>query len=172
MTAAPGGGAVKAARAAGFVAAVLAVLVLGALSRVPWPAREETGALVRLSWRARSEAVMDCRRLSEAEQAGLPAHMRQDSVCERRAIPLGLRVRVDGRAVLEETLRGAGARGDRPLYVFREIPVAAAPHRIEVELRRLIEGAPAVRLDQTVRLAAGEIALVTLDDQSRLVVRR
>lgn len=161
----------RAAQVAGLLVAALAAVGLGALSRVPWTAGgSDADALVRLSWRARSEAVLDCRTLTAEEREALPVHMQQDSVCERRAIPFRLAVRLDGRETIDETLHGAGARGHRPLYVFREIPVTAAPHRIEVEFGWLAEGAPPLRLDRGIRPARGEIILVTMDEDNRLIV--
>jgi hypothetical protein len=155
----------------GAIVVVLATAMLGALSRVPWNAGgSDDQALVRLSWRARSESVLACRPLSVEEREGLPAHMRQDSVCERRASPFRLAVRLDGEEVADDTLRGAGARGDRPLYVLREVPVAAGRHRIQVEFGRLAESATPLRLDEQVQPAKGEIVLVTLGENRLLIV--
>lgn len=159
------------ARILGMLVAAFAAIALGALSRVPWSAgRAESEAMVRLSWRARSEAIVDCRPLTAEERDDLPVHMRRDSVCERQTIPFRLAVRLDGRKAIDETLQGGGARGDRPLYVFREIPVTAVPHRIELEVKRLAEGAPPLRLDRWIHPAPGEIVLITLDEDNRLIV--
>lgn len=161
----------SAARIAGWVVIVLAILTLGALSRVPWNAGgSDAEALVRLSWRARSESVLACRPLSVEEREDLPAHMQQDSLCERSASPFRLAVRLDGESVADDTLRGGGARGDRPLYVLREVPVTEGPHRIEVEFGRLAESATPLRLDQRVRPSRGEIILVTLWEDRLLIV--
>jgi hypothetical protein len=159
------------------VVVVVSALALAALSVLPYtpPAAEE--GLLRLSWRARGERVQECRRVSDEEQAGLPAHMRREEVCEGRLLPAHLLVEVDGRVVVDDTVRARGARGDRPLYVFHEIalPPGRHPVRIRFEREERQEGGatPALlELTQTLALAAGEVALVTYDtDLAALVVR-
>jgi hypothetical protein len=117
----------------------LAVLValavtfgIAALSRVPYAADESDRALVRFSWRTPSAFVEECRRLSQEEIERLPVHMRREEVCEGRVLPYRLLVRIDGRTVYDELVRAAGARGDRPLYVFRELPAAPGEYLVEV----------------------------------------
>lgn len=109
-----------------------AILAIGAASRAPWSATPADRALVRLSWRAPSQVSEECRPLSEAEKAELPVHMRVPEVCERRAVPYSLRVAIDGVEILSETIHGAGAREDRAISVFREIPLAAGTHHVRV----------------------------------------
>lgn len=120
------------ARVAGGIVAALAALLLGAASRAPWTASPRGEALLRLSWRAQSEVAERCRPLTEEEKADLPVHMQVPEICETRAIPYRLEVRVDGATVLSETIHGAGARADRPISVFREIPLAAGSHDVRV----------------------------------------
>lgn len=120
------------ARVAGGIVATLAALLLGAASRAPWTASPRGDALLRLSWRAQSEVAERCRPLTEEEKADLPVHMQVPEICETRAIPYRLEVRVDGATVLSETVHGAGARADRPISVFREIPLAAGRHDVRV----------------------------------------
>lgn len=151
-------------------------LVLG--SRLPYVAEPGDGALVRLSWRSAGERIEACREPSEAERAGVPAHMRLPQICQGRLAPFELVVSIDGTLRFDGEIRAAGAREDRPIYVFQELPVAPGEHRIEVrfEVRRP-EGAPASQrpplfLDETATLGPREILLVTHDpDTDRLVVR-
>ena len=113
--------------------AIVAILVIGAATRVPWTATPADRALLRLSWRAESETMEECRSLTEEELAELPVHMRTPEVCERRAVPYLLKVDIDGRTFLDDTLHGSGAREDRPVHVFREFALRPGTHAVEVE---------------------------------------
>lgn len=117
----------------GISLASVAILVIGAATRVPWTATPADRALLRLSWRAESETMQECRSLTEEELAELPVHMRTPEVCERRAVPYLLKVDIDGRTLLDDTLHGSGAREDRPVYVFREFALRPGAHAIDVE---------------------------------------
>lgn len=120
------------------VAAILAAAI-AAGSRFPWTGEGET-AIVRLSWRARGEKVEECRPLTEREQADLPVHMRRSEICEGRVLPYALRVAIDGKVVVSDMLHGAGAREDRPVYVFREIRVEPGIHSLRIDFERLGPG--------------------------------
>lgn len=119
--------------------AALAALALGAASRVPWTASPESHALLRLSWRAPSVVAERCRSLTEEEKADLPIHMQVPEVCETHAIPYVLEARIDGVAVPADTIHGAGAREDRPVIVFREIPLAIGTRTVEIAFRPIID---------------------------------
>lgn len=164
--------------------AVLGTVGLGALSQVPYDHEPASHAVIRLAWRTRGATVEECRRPSAEELAKLPAHMRQEEVCEGRVLPYRLTVSVDGRPTIDRTVRARGARADRPLYVFDEIPVAPGEHRLAIGFAPLPsrsgdaigDRAPTPdRLDWegAIRLSPKEIALITYDDERRmLVVRR
>lgn len=166
---------------------------LAALSFTPYTAEPGERALVRLAWRAHGERVRDCRRLSADDLARLPPHMRQEEVCERRVLPYRLRVDVDGARVVDQRVRAGGAREDRPLFVFHDLPVTPGTHHLRITFER--EGTPAARerddqeerdevdataagrraretperleLDAAVRLVSRQIVLVTYDDEGR-----
>lgn len=124
------------------VGGVLALLLTGAvvgLSRLPYEVESSDAASLRLSWRFRA-TMEECRELSEEELGELPVHMRRPVVCERRVPPHRLRVEVDGRLLLDEVVRSAGAQQDRPLYVFREISVEPGRHRVRVRFERVDGG--------------------------------
>jgi hypothetical protein len=167
---------------AGLAVAVTAAVVWLSQAGYGSPPAE---ALVRLSWRARSERVQECRQLSAAEIAALPEHMRRTEECEGRVLPYRLRVTLDGREMADALVRGGGARGDRPVYVFRDLPVAPGEHRLSVHFVR--QGGPAthhaeagrrlssparLELEEEFTLAAGQVLLVTYDpDRAALVAR-
>ena len=107
------------------------------------------------------------------ELAALPPHMRMKEICERRHAPFRLVVRLDGETVRDELRKPSGAAGDRPLYVFEDIPVPPGPHRIEVEFREESEGGPRrppLLLDEETRLDPRAVVLVTLDDSGERLV--
>ena len=126
-------------RIAAVAAAALAALAIGAASRAPWSSAPADRALLRLSWRAPSEVAEQCRQLSAEEKDDLPVHMQVPEVCERRAIPYLLEVRIDGATFAADTIHGAGAREDRPITVFREIPVTVGEHAIDIAFRPLVQ---------------------------------
>jgi hypothetical protein len=148
-------------------------LATAALSRVPYAAAGDDQALLRLTWRTPGEFVNECRTRTAEELQSLPVHMRSDEVCEGTILPNRLRVVLNGELIIDEPVRAAGAREDRPLYVFREIHVAPGEHRVQIEWG--VENAPAharQTLHSNVNLEAGEISLFTYDVDSRALVVR
>lgn len=175
-------GAVR--RVVGAAVAVVVVGLVAAAGRAPWSAGEAERRVLRLSWRMAAPRVEVCREPSAEELEELPVHMRREEVCEGRVLPYRLRVVVDGEVRAEEELRPAGAREDRPLYVFHELDLRPGSRRIAVSFERdtlpddlpggsADERSPPRRLDfrRTLRLEAGEVALVTYrPDRGRLVL--
>jgi hypothetical protein len=165
-------------RALGAITAAASLAFLAALSRVPYAAEPGADALLRLAWRARGERVEQCRRLTPAELARVPAHMRQEIQCTGRIVPYRLRVALDGREVINELVQAAGARHDRPLYVFRELRVPPGPHALAVRFARVrtvpatarddeTTTPPELRLDTAVLFLSRRAALVTYDEEQR-----
>jgi hypothetical protein len=119
---------------------VVAGFILGAtaaLSQWPWSAERAERSVLRLSWRARGERLESCRRATPEELAAVPAHMRQEVICEgARVAPYRLRIAVDGQALEDGTAPGSGVPGDRPIYVLRQFEVEPGPHRLEVLFER------------------------------------
>ncbi len=169
-------------RALALATAVGSTLVLAWMSQLPYAAEATRDGLIRLSWRARGERIQECRPLSEEEQAQLPPHMRRPEVCEGRVAPYLLSLELDGAVSLLDTVRAAGARHDRPLYVFHDIPVAPGTHEVRVRFARQPTGSDEpttevaspleLELETSVDVAAGEIALITLDPASGALVLR
>jgi hypothetical protein len=155
--------------AAAFVGlALTSGLVAG--SQLPWLVYPADAARIRLSWRTVSEPLSECRPATSAELEALPPHMRMREICERRHAPFRLQVRIDDAVARDVLLEPAGASGDRPLYVFEELPAAPGAHRLVVEFSEQRSSAnqsalPArsFRLDVGIDLAAREVALVSFD---------
>jgi len=182
----------RARRVAATVVAVLLTTGVAALSRLPVTLTRSDEARLRLSWRLQGRAGEDCRRPSPEELERLPVHMRNPAACIGRITPYRLEVGVDGRTVVVDTLHAAGARADRPIYVFREIRLPPGDHRVAVRFRALTGALPGAEaggdppaaedpptgdssawaIDEVVRLREREIALVTYDRERRALTVR
>jgi hypothetical protein len=168
--------------------AAAAVLSMGVLTRFPYTAEGDDQAELRLTWRARTAPVEECRRLTRAEQDALPVHMRREEVCEGRVTSYRLDVVVDGTPRHSSVVKGFGARGDRPLYVFDAIRLEPGQHDVHVVFERVGAGADGnaeaadarvagvpdrLELRASVEMGPGDVALVTYDATGRrLELRR
>jgi hypothetical protein len=110
---------------------------LAALSRGNWRAHRGDEAVLRLTWSVRPERIETCRRVSDAEQADRPAHMRQAVICEGASATYHLRVWRDDQVLDDEVLRGGGFRNDRPIYLLRDYPASPGTYRLRVDMRRV-----------------------------------
>lgn len=180
VTAAPHSPRASVARVtASLVLAVAATWGMAAVSRIEWTAGPDDAAQLRLAWRYRSEAVNECRRLTAEEIARLPAHMRREEECERGLRPYRLEVLVNGAVQADDTIHGAGARSDRPLYVYRQFPLNPGRHAVVIRFTPVIatplstgSAAAGPHLEGTIALERHQVALVTLgSDAQTLIVR-
>jgi hypothetical protein len=160
-------------RSAGIVAATAVMtLALVGLSRVPWSAAPGDDGALRLAWQYKSQPVERCRTATPEELAKLPPHMRRTTICERGLRPYVLEVSVDGGAARVDTVRARGARADRPLGVFAQVPLAPGAHAIRVAFSPAGGDHAPLTLDTTLVLAPRQVWLVTLDgDRGTLVLR-
>lgn len=175
-----------AGRALGWLVAVLAVLATAALSRAPQRTGADESGVLRLSWAGRPDRIEVCRAVSESELANLPRHMRQPVICEGRSAEYRLQVLRDGDTLAAEPVWGGGVRHDRPIYLYREFPLAPGTHRLRVSFTRTDSASTAdtarrgrldqlpvmLALDTAVIVRARAVLLVTFDPASeRLVLR-
>lgn len=123
--------------AIGVAVGALGLLALRALSVAPLSTGAEGQSVLRLSWSARPERIEQCRRLSDAELAERPQHMRLRWECEGRFARYLLTISVNGRIVAADTVRGSGLRNDRPMHLFREYALTPGDQRLGVTLRRV-----------------------------------
>ena len=124
-----------------------ATVLLAALSRAPQRMHGTEQGALRLSWSARPERIEVCREIPDAELRNLPEHMRQPVICEGRSADYRLTVLADGDTLADDRVHGGGARRDRPLYLYREFPVAPGSREITVRLERLAPAVPTVAPD-------------------------
>lgn len=124
-------------RVAAGVVVSAALVALRAASFAPLPDARRELAWARLSWSARPERIEHCRRLSDAELAERPAHMRLRLECEGRMAQYILHLTVDGSARFVDTVRGGGLRHDRPMHVLRDVALEPGARTLAVRLARL-----------------------------------
>jgi hypothetical protein len=141
-------------RVVGGVIGLAAAAGIGWASNFPMTPHASPDAVLRLAWTARPERVEDCRPQSDEALAKLPAHMRQSVICEGTTASYRLEVRREGALVAEQTVRGGGLHHDRPLYVFREIPMRAGETAISVKFMRIDN--PTAKHDEPTDGAAGK----------------
>ncbi|MBA4072228.1 MAG: hypothetical protein C0497_10395 [Gemmatimonas sp.] len=159
-------------RIAGLVVAGGVLILLRAGSLTPLRTAPDGTAMLRLSWSARPERIEQCRRLSDAELAARPQHMRLRWECEGRFARYLLRVSVDGRVLAADTVRGGGLRSDRPMHVFREYAVIPGERRVTVSLRRIdAEVRPDSVADAATAAGTGAADRETREGQERRVRR-
>ena len=154
------------------------VLAIVGMSQLPASLAEIDDALLRLSWRVAGVAIEECHTLTPEELEALPAHMRRSEVCTGRNAEYLLRVQVDAELLVQDTIRPAGARRDRPLYVFRDLPLLPGVRDVRVSFDAIVppgfeEGDQPLSYDWSgsVTLASGEIALLTLAPETSMLVR-
>lgn len=142
---------------------------IAASSRVPYDVYRTDAVTLRLSWRARGEKVRHCRTLSAAEQANIPAHMRRTEECTERGRPYFLKLVLDDSVLLAHAVHAAGAREDRPVYVWYEREMEPGRHEIRVTFSPMqLPGDTAVErgadLEEELVAQPGDVVLATYDD--------
>jgi hypothetical protein len=166
---------VSPARAAlGIGLAILVTLGVSGVSRVPTPIHAEDEAVIRLSWRLTGASRTTCRPISQEAQSELPVHMRRLEECDERPPEYRLLVRLEGEVIEDRVIRGRGARGDRPLVVYREIPIRPGPAHLEIEFVPVADDPelPALRFRESLDARPRGVVLVTLDPNTRTLTGR
>ena len=142
---------------------------LGALSRLPVDGVHADRGALRFSWRLRAEEAGECRRPTAEELQDLPAHMRNPDACAGQAPAYRLRVEVDGEEQFEDRVEASGVRGDRPLFVYRELLLAPGRHEVRVRFAPETGDTTAARrfhLDTLLSIEAGDVRLVTRNEDT------
>jgi hypothetical protein len=155
-----------------YVFTVVLFVLVGLGSRVT-VGEAPSNALLRLSWSLVGEQVT--RSLTAEELEKLPIHMRpQDGVIESTPVSYRLAVSIDGQSVEDGVIEAAGLKGDRPMYVVRDIPLELGQHDLDIvfEPAEPIEKAVRYRLEQQVDFQAGRITIVDLEPgRTELILR-
>lgn len=150
---------------------------LGWLARTPWQPPGSEDALLRLSWRLRPPVSETCRARTQAELDALPVHMRTLQVCVNETGAYRLIVQLDTSVSDTTRVRRGGAKGDRPLYVFCEVPIPPGRHHVRIRFEpeksmSADRSFPPLSLDTVLHMQAGVVALVTLDPDGRTITVR
>ena len=124
-------------RLSGVAVVVGIVSSLAWLSQAPIAQPGATDGLLRLAWRARPQRLELCQEQSAETLAALPAHMRSATVCSGASASYRLVVTRDDVVLDDRVIKAGGLRGDRPLYVFREIAVPAVAGDFTVSFVRV-----------------------------------
>jgi len=115
---------------------ILIAAILGTFATWPgWQRFPEDQARITLNFSHGGERVSECRRLTAAEIAELPANMRKPTDCPRGRVPVHIEIEVDGELLLAESLAPSGLAGDGQSTAYHRFAVAPGPHRIVTRLR-------------------------------------
>ena len=162
---------------AGALALALALGVAW-LSQAPTTYARDDDALLRLSWRVAGLRVEECRPRTVEELEALAPHMRTPEVCVGGGADYELLVELDGAAVVHDTIRAGGARGDRPIYVYRDIDLSPGRYALRVAFGALLPEGFAVdgarlthAFDGQVDVTPTEVVLIALDPTTAELVR-
>lgn len=142
------------------------VLVLVAFaSQYPYGEVPSVG-LVRLAGSLPALKKSDCRALTTEEQAGLPAHMTRQEICQERHLSFDLSIKIDGVELPRSYIEPGGLHKDRPVYLNQEIEVIPGTHNITVDLRPsppTSKNDTAMSLNKDFVIDAGSVALLLPD---------
>jgi len=160
--------------AVGLTAALAGIIALG--SSFPLPGEPPSEGLLLLDWRLRGDEAGGCLRPTAEELAELPPHMRNPDACVGGLPPYRLRLWIDGEKALDEVVRAGGVRGDRPLTVYDEIPLAPGLRHIRMEFvpdgPTPPDGAVTLEVEGSLEIEAGQVVLaVRRQDTGALVLR-
>ena len=103
-----------------------------------WPSFrhfEDDKARLTLSIAHSAKHVSECRRLTAAEIAALPANMRRPLDCPRERLPVLVEVDLDGETIVSESSPPSGLFGDGPSQIYRNFTIPSGRHSLAVRLR-------------------------------------
>lgn len=156
---------------------IVLVVAMAAMSQLPL-SDDPSSAFVRLSWRTEPIRVEECRALTEEELAEVPAHMRRSEECTGYFVDYEVRVLLDDRGTVVDTVAPSGLRRDRPIYVLRDLPVPPGRHSVAVTFSALVpddyepeDGPVTLEWSGEMELDPGEVGLVTVDETGRSLIR-
>ncbi len=175
-------------------AGLLAAMAFGVRYPIGQPPEQ---AKLMLLGRMVGERVRVCRDLTPEELARIPKHMQATGKqqCEQSLLPYRLRVWLNDALRIDATVRPAGIRADRPVYVQEELllPPGSFAVRIAFDpepptggrsgagaedavrakaLAEAVERATHYSLDRTLILTKGQVARFELDEDARKWVLR
>ncbi len=119
-----------------FVFLVLAMVFIGYFSSQPAYQQFPDGmAQIKMSFAHGGARKIDCRKLTSAEIAKLPANERRPNNCTRERIAVLVQLSLDGELLYDDLLEATGLSKDGPSRTYRKLIVPAGPHTITARLR-------------------------------------
>jgi len=92
-------------------------------------------AQIKMSFAHGGARKIDCRKLTSAEIAKLPANERRPNNCTRERIPVHVQLTLDGELLYDDLLEATGLSKDGPSRTYQKLIVPAGPHTIIARLR-------------------------------------
>lgn len=139
----------------------------------PFHQLEPHQALLRLSLLHPGVPLHDCRERSAEELAKIPAHMRAALDCPRERSPVRVRVTLDNRTIIDETVAPSGLSRDGAAAAYRRLAIPAGAHRLGVAVNDDARHADVFRTaEQALQLAPGQVVLIDFDPRRGGVVIR
>lgn len=120
--------------AAGLGFAAVATLATWRASSLPYalPGGEASDLVV--TFKHPGVVAEHCRKATEAELAKQPIHMRRPEICERRRLPVRLRIDVDGQVALSKEYAPSGLWGDGSSLAMERVHASPGVHRVRVRV--------------------------------------
>ncbi len=119
---------------AGALAAVVLAAVTWSVSRVGYASPARPSPELVVSFKHPGQVGEQCRELTPDEKRNTPPHMRPEKVCERRRVPVRMRVFVDGALVHAAAHEPRGLWGDGNSMTIARLPLAVGQHHVRVEI--------------------------------------
>jgi hypothetical protein len=181
----------NATRALAVVITLLVSAAIGFGSRAHYSPPGSDTSVLRLSWRLRGEKKEECRTRTPEELEALPVHMRTPEVCVGHLESYRMTLRIDDAQPVVKTFLPAGAKGDRPIFVMFDQPLAPGEHVIGIEFTPIQEGksghddddddddedddeehARPLSFHSTVRVQPGQIVLITMSEDATTLLQK
>jgi len=117
--------------------------------------------LIKLSFRHAGQLKGECRQLSAAELAKLPAYKRKGTQeCPRERADVVVELEMDGMRLYHEVLRPTGWAHSSNSNIYRRIIVKAGAHKLKASLRDHAGEQFNYTHEETVNLAPGRIMVI------------
>ncbi|MDH5752502.1 MAG: hypothetical protein OEZ59_08805 [Deltaproteobacteria bacterium] len=98
---------------------------------------EKDEGVLRLTWRVVGAKLRYCREYTDSEKNRLTKHMQRGQYCISKLLPYQLKLDIDGKSVIDEEMQPPGARGDRPLYVVRDVRLKPGSYQFDLSFKPL-----------------------------------
>ena len=147
--------------------AASALLLAGLALGSGWPQGADADhALLRLGWRLVGQVKERCRDLSPEELSRRPIHMRVPRECANEVLAYDLKTVVDGRVVVQKTVKSPGLRADRPLSVEEDVRIAPGEHEVSVTFAPHDGGSAGkvLSLERRIHFDRGRVVLITSEN--------